>query len=425
MASSNGAGSYKDDKGYQSYLRRKAVKTKLTGVVVLCGLVAVVGVAGYGVLRLNGFSFGKKVPPTDFSLDSIPDEVSERMILQAKNFDSEANTLQFNTIFGGVDYNKEYNDYKMKSGNTDLDTLIWHLSKEVSLENKFDNLDEWTNAQAIADGFYTSDLWYVNKYSPMTDELLMGDNAVTLTCTCVGVVNNYFGVYWLEGTDYYFVSDERNTLLSTDYFYNQMLHIGEDCYFTFTTQSALVEFYDELDARIVYIPPYDFSSADTVASNEDDNSATFDRFAFCEVNATDSDVVLSFLRLHGENFNFSPSSFTLADIPRGRARTFSSRQHDIVEDIFNSDWNNKAENQTEETIGAYTFKGTGFICKSDNYVALKYSEDVYILLDITNASREVTQYNSSNSFVAPFTLLSSNIRVFTEGSKTFILGYFI
>ena len=211
--------SYKDDKEYQKYLKRKNSKQKLLVWLIFLGVVSGVGGIGYAILKSNGVEVENNSEVVE---NDIPEEYKDRMILKVKSDDSETNTVQFNTIYGGTDYNKELSDYKKKSGNQDIDNVIRYLDSEVSVENEFNTLESWLKEVREINQGYASDLYTIAKGSPLTLEMLKGDNQLTLELTCVGVVDNYYGVFWLEGTDFYFVSDERNTRLSKDFFYNQL-----------------------------------------------------------------------------------------------------------------------------------------------------------------------------------------------------------
>lgn len=419
----NDVKSYKDDKDYQAYLRRKRNKGKILVWLILLGVVAGAGGVGYAILRSNGVGLSSNEGET---VSDIPEEYRDRMILKVKSSDSEANTVQFNTIYGGVDYDSELSAYKNKSGNSDIDSVVGYLGNEVDIDSIFDTqqtlLEE---AKSLKQG-YASDIYLVNRDTPLTLEMLKGDNQLTIELTCVGVVNDYYGVFWLEGTDFYFVSDERNTQLSKDFFYNQMYHIGKDVYFTFNTLDISMEHYDGTDSTIIYMPNYNSLDSESAVTIADGDNTAFDRFAFCPVTSNDYDVLVSFLIDIEKKFNFSMSSLSFDDIDSSRVKTFSARLGDNLKEVMNSSWNTSVSDLTSKTVELYTFKGLGYVCDSnENYVALKYADDVYVVLDISNASRDLVSSHDTNSFVPPFSLLSSNVRVLEDGKNTYILGYFV
>ena len=414
--------SYKDDKEYQKYLKRKNSKQKLLVWLIFLGVVSGVGGIGYAILKSNGVEVENNSEVVE---NDIPEEYKDRMILKVKSDDSETNTVQFNTIYGGTDYNKELSDYKKKSGNQDIDNVIRYLDSEVSVENEFNTLESWLKEVREINQGYASDLYTIAKGSPLTLEMLKGDNQLTLELTCVGVVDNYYGVFWLEGTDFYFVSDERNTRLSKDFFYNQMYHIGKEVYFSFNTQDISMEHNDALNIDIIYMPNYNLFDFNTTAVVSDENNEAFDRYDFCQVNSDDYEVLMSFISTASEKFDFSVSALSFDDVTKGRVRSFSSRRNDNPKEVLNSSWNSNAESVVSDTVGVYTIKGAGFVCEKENYVALKYSDDIYFVLDVSNAPRDLSNSHDTNSFVAPFSLLTSNIRVIEVEGKTYVLGYFV
>lgn len=129
--------------------------------------------------------------------------------------------VQFNTVFGGTDYEDEYQRLKDSYPSYDFDSALAELGS-FDLDSEFDALQYSKDSDEIRREYSEQ------KVSDFTITSLEGNSGVrfqegVLTCA---VLNNYYVVYWLCNTDYFIVEDWRNVLFTEDYFIQHMVHLG-------------------------------------------------------------------------------------------------------------------------------------------------------------------------------------------------------
>lgn len=129
--------------------------------------------------------------------------------------------VQFNTVFGGTDYEDEYKHLKDSYPSYDFDSALVELGN-LDLDTEFDALQYSEDNNEIRREYSEQNV------SDFSITSLEGNSGVrfqegVLTCA---VLNDYYVVYWLRDTDYFIVEDWRNVLFTEDYFIQHMVHLG-------------------------------------------------------------------------------------------------------------------------------------------------------------------------------------------------------
>ena len=156
--------------------------------------------------------------------------------------------IRFDTIFGGTDYQAEYNAFWSENTLEGHESLEEYLSA-TDLDTIF---SEVPTGSSQTEGSLIADVLPEN---PFSLSMLKSADYIRFSTmverVCIGVVQNYYAISWIKGTDFIFVDDYSERYFDDYYFTRQMLHFGKVVADGFSTDSVKVEEFDRF--TIIYI----------------------------------------------------------------------------------------------------------------------------------------------------------------------------
>ena len=146
-----------------------------------------------------------------------------------KIVDEKDTMVKFDTVFGGVDYDKEYAEV-CSTYSYEFSSALAKVKEYVS-DSQFDALHISPEQVTTTDNIYDS-IPSMPVYWNGTDTLntsYFNNNAVVSIEGCVtcAVIDNYYRVSWVQNTNVFIVDDCRYTYFRKAYFQNEMYHLGD------------------------------------------------------------------------------------------------------------------------------------------------------------------------------------------------------
>lgn len=205
---------------------------------IICIGIAIISVA---LICIPDSVFEKKADKLNQEADAsssfvVPEDVDKS---KAGSFEEETDTasgtsggtlqviehengyVQFNTVYGGTNYEEEYSELCSSYPDMKFDDVVEQLS-ELDLDNIFNSISYSEDPLE-----FEREFWVGSSADFTLDKLSEDGVSINEGVVVCAVVDDFYVVNWLRGSNYFIVEDWRGRAFPDKYFTSQMVHLGE------------------------------------------------------------------------------------------------------------------------------------------------------------------------------------------------------